>query len=69
MTRWVESLLQHAAATASGFVREDEGATMVEYGLMVSLIAIAAFAAVVHFGTSLQSLYGHIRDEIAAATH
>lgn len=53
----------------SRFWLEEDGATMVEYGLMVSLIAIAAFAAVVKFGTSLQALYEHIRDEIAAAIH
>lgn len=51
----------------SRFCRDEHGATMVEYGLMISLIAIAAFAGAVHFGTSLQALFEHIRDEISAA--
>jgi pilus assembly protein Flp/PilA len=51
----------------SRFRQEERGATMIEYGLMVSLIAIAAFAGAVAFGTKLQALYVHIQDEIAAA--
>ena len=37
-------------------VRED-GATMVEYGLMVALIAIVCIAAVTLFGTSVKALF------------
>ena len=47
--------------------RDERGATMVEYGLMIALIAIAVFATVVYFGTSLQALFERIRDEISAA--
>jgi pilus assembly protein Flp/PilA len=46
----------------SRLVREDEGATMVEYGLMVSLIAIVVLAAVTLIGTNLDLTF----DEIAA---
>jgi len=49
------------------FCRDEHGATMVEYGLMISLIAIAAFAGAVYFGTSLQGLFERVRDEISAA--
>lgn len=51
----------------SRFWQEERGATMIEYGLMVSLIAIAAFAGAVAFGTKLQALYVNIQEEIAAA--
>ena len=51
----------------SRFWQDENGATMVEYALMVSLIAIAAFAGAHLFGTKLQALYEHINDEIAAA--
>ncbi|CAN7679748.1 Flp family type IVb pilin [Trinickia sp. LjRoot230] len=49
------------------FWQEERGATFVEYGLMISLIAIATFAAVVYFGTSLEALYENVLDDIVAA--
>ena len=52
----------------SRFWQEEHGATMVEYGFMASLIAVAAFAGVSAFGTSLHALYVNIQDQIAAAT-
>ena len=41
------------------FVRE-EGATMVEYGLMVALIAVVCLAAVTLLGTNIQATFNQI---------
>ena len=41
------------------FVRE-EGATMVEYGLMVALIAVVCLAAVTLLGTNVQAVFNQI---------
>jgi pilus assembly protein Flp/PilA len=41
------------------FVRE-EGATMVEYGLMVALIAVVCIAAVTLLGSSIQAVFNNI---------
>ena len=41
------------------FVRE-EGATMVEYGLMVALIAVVCIAAVTLLGTSVKTVFTNI---------
>jgi pilus assembly protein Flp/PilA len=38
-------------------IRDEEGATMVEYGLLVALIALVALGAVKTVGTSLSSLF------------
>jgi pilus assembly protein Flp/PilA len=38
-------------------IRDQEGATMVEYGLLVALIAIVAFAAVRTLGLNLSTLF------------
>jgi pilus assembly protein Flp/PilA len=38
-------------------VHDEEGATMVEYGLLVALIAMVALAGVSALGINLQSLY------------
>jgi pilus assembly protein Flp/PilA len=37
--------------------RDEEGATMVEYGLLIALIAMVAFAGISILGVNLQSLY------------
>jgi Flp pilus assembly pilin Flp len=47
--------------------KEDNGATMVEYAFMISLIAITAFAGVATFGNAVLDLYQNIRDEIVVA--
>ena len=39
------------------FLKEEEGATMVEYAIMVALIAVVAIAAVVVIGTETNSAF------------
>lgn len=51
----------------SSLRRADKGASMVEYSLLVVLIAIVAFAAVQVFGDTLSSTYGDIGDELVSA--
>jgi len=41
-----------------GGLRNDRGATAVEYGLMVALIAIVIIIAVTTLGTNLNGLFG-----------
>jgi pilus assembly protein Flp/PilA len=45
------------------FVRE-EGATMVEYGLMVALIAVVCLAAVTLLGTSIKTVFTNIAGSV-----
>lgn len=40
--------------------KSERGATMVEYGLIVALIALAAIAGVTLLGTNLQTLFNNI---------
>ena len=39
-------------------IRDEEGATMVEYALMVALIAVICIAVVTTLGTKSQSTFG-----------
>jgi pilus assembly protein Flp/PilA len=49
-------------------VRErEEGATMVEYGLMVALIAVVALAAVTALGQSVSQVFQNIAGRIGGA--
>jgi Flp pilus assembly pilin Flp len=38
-------------------VRDEEGATMTEYAILIALIAIVAFSGVQLFGINLQTLF------------
>jgi len=49
------------------FLRDEEGATAVEYGLIVALIAVAIFTVLGTTGTSLNSLFSSISDKLSAA--
>jgi Flp pilus assembly pilin Flp len=41
-------------------IREDQGQALVEYALLLSLIAIATFISVETFGLRVASMYSHI---------
>jgi pilus assembly protein Flp/PilA len=46
--------------TLKSMIRDDEGATMVEYGLLVALIALVALGAVTTLGKNLSSLFNSV---------
>jgi pilus assembly protein Flp/PilA len=46
-------------------LESDEGATAVEYGLMVALIAVVIIAAVALIGTNLDLVFDKIGEELA----
>jgi pilus assembly protein Flp/PilA len=52
--------MQKLIAQAKRFMRDEEGATMVEYGLMVALIAIVCITAVTSIGTHLNGIFSDI---------
>lgn len=45
-------------------IRDEDGATMVEYGLLVALIAMVALAGVTTLGGNLQALYNTVAGSI-----
>jgi pilus assembly protein Flp/PilA len=45
-------------------LRSDRGATAVEYGLMVALIAIVIIGAVTLLGTNLSTLFSHVATSV-----
>jgi pilus assembly protein Flp/PilA len=46
--------------TLKSMIRDEEGATMVEYGLLVALIALVALGAVTAIGTNLKTLFNTV---------
>jgi pilus assembly protein Flp/PilA len=45
-------------------IRDEEGATLVEYGLLLALIALVCIAALTAIGGNLQTLFGNIGAQI-----
>ena len=46
------------------FRRSEEGASMVEYGLLVALIAVACIIAVTLLGTNLSALFTQVANAV-----
>jgi pilus assembly protein Flp/PilA len=44
----------------TSMIRDEEGATMVEYGLLVALIALVALGAVQTLGLNLSTMFGGV---------
>jgi pilus assembly protein Flp/PilA len=47
-------------ATLTTMLRDDDGATMVEYGLMLAFVAIVALVGVKAIGTGLNTLFNNV---------
>jgi len=47
-------------STLKHMFRDEEGATMVEYGLMIALIAAVCIVAVTAVGTKLSTLFTNV---------
>ena len=47
------------------FFKDEEGATMVEYGLMLALIAVVAMVAVTLVGTSTNTVFSNVNTKLS----
>jgi Flp pilus assembly pilin Flp len=52
--------MRHNLGVLLGRIREDDGQALVEYALLISLIAVVCFAAVGTFGLRVSELYSQI---------
>jgi pilus assembly protein Flp/PilA len=59
-------MLTKIYAKVSGWAHSDEGATAVEYGLMVALIAVAIIVAVDAVGGNLTNMFNAVAGNLAA---
>jgi pilus assembly protein Flp/PilA len=51
--------------TLHRFVNDEEGASLVEYGLLVGLIAVVCIAAVTTLGSQINTLFNNIAGKLA----
>jgi pilus assembly protein Flp/PilA len=49
------------------FVKDESGATAIEYGLIAALISVAIIVTVQAVGTNLDQVFGAVRDNLTVA--
>ena len=49
------------------FVKDESGATAIEYGLIAALVSVAAIFALTQLGGSLTTIFGVVSDELDTA--
>ena len=52
----------------SRLIKEESGQGMVEYGLIIALVAVAAIATLGFLGTSLSDIFDGIKDKLTGIT-
>ncbi len=53
--------------TIQSFVRDESGATAIEYGLIAALVSVAAIAALRGMGNSLSNLFNVVSGQLTNA--
>jgi len=48
----------------SGLLKDESGATLVEYGLLVLLVAIAAIASMSYLGSQISTTYSNVGNDL-----
>lgn len=48
------------------FLRSDKGATAIEYGLLLALLAIACLGAFSYFGSHLQLMWNYVANTVVS---
>jgi len=51
-------------AARTQFVRDEEGASLVEYGLLLSLVAVVCIVAISTLGTSISTIFSTLAGKI-----
>jgi len=52
----------------AAFLREEDGATAIEYALIAGFVAMAIIVALTELGTTVSSIHGGIADKLNAVT-
>jgi pilus assembly protein Flp/PilA len=61
-----DALMLYLLHLINRFCRDEDGPAMVEYGLLVGLIALVVAAAAIFLGTSISTLFSEVGSYLAA---
>ncbi|HXI87485.1 MAG TPA: Flp family type IVb pilin [Parvularculaceae bacterium] len=62
MTAAIRGIAAAASASLARFARDERGATVIEYGLIIALIFLAIIAAVRGYVNSTSTMYSKVGD-------
>jgi Flp pilus assembly pilin Flp len=62
-----ESAMVKLSAAVRAFLVDEEGATLVEYSLLVALLAAASISILYSFGQNIRGLYSQINNAVGTA--
>ena len=51
-----------------GFIKDEDGATAIEYGLIAALVSVAAIGALTAMGGSLSTMFNTVSSALSGAT-
>ena len=54
--------------TLNRFVKDENGATAIEYGLIAALVSVAAIGALTALGTNLSNLFNTVSSSVTTAS-
>ncbi len=54
--------------TLARFVKDENGATAIEYGLIAALVSVAAIGALTALGTNLSNLFNTVSSSVTSAS-
>ncbi len=54
-------------ANIVAFVRDEDGATAIEYGLIAALVSVAAIGALTAMGSSLSTMFNTVSSALSGA--
>jgi len=54
--------------TIKTFIRDESGATAIEYGLIAALVAVAIIGALTVLGQELTNIFQYVADTLAAVS-
>jgi pilus assembly protein Flp/PilA len=67
MTSLMVSMTAYIAGVKARLTGEEKGATMVEYGIMVALIAVVVMGVVAVLGPQIANMFQEVSDSLPAA--
>lgn len=53
----------------SKVLKDESGATAIEYGLIAALVSVAAIAALTTMGSSLETMFNRVSNELSGAVN
>ena len=54
-------------STMKNLLKDESGATAIEYGLIAALVSVAAIGALTAMGTSLTTIFGEVSTQLDSA--